>query len=333
MDNTKIGDGWLLFVDVIDLVKYYDTQTGIFNLGRQKKVRAVDGVSFEIEKGKTLGLVGESGCGKTTVAKCLLRLIEPDSGQVLLGGKDVLRLKGNELRKIRRNLQIIFQDPFSSLDPRMSVKDIIEEPLKIHNVYDSLEREERVFNLLKLVGLTNEQGSRFPHEFSGGQRQRIGIARALALNPEFVVADEPVSALDVSVRSQILNLMKDLQDQFNLTYLFIAHDISVVRFMSDNIAVMYLGNIVENANADELFALPLHPYTKALLSAVPDPKIKKKNDRIILKGDVPSPIDPPKGCKFHTRCPYMKERCTVEEPQPQMVKDHLVACHFFREIN
>lgn len=323
-----------MFVDVKDLVKYYDAQTGIFTLGRQKKVRAVDGVSFDIERGKTLGLVGESGCGKTTVAKCLLRLIEPDSGQVLLEGRDVLKLRGNELRQVRRNMQIIFQDPFSSLDPRMSVKDIIGEPLKIHNVYDSLEREEQVFKLLELVGLSVEQGSRYPHEFSGGQRQRIGIARALALNPKFVVADEPVSALDVSVRSQILNLMKDLQDQFNLTYLFIAHDISVVRFMSDNIAVMYLGNIVENANADELFAFPLHPYTKALLSAIPDPKIKKKkNERVILKGDVPSPIDPPEGCKFHTRCSYMKERCTVEKPQPQMINDHLVACHFFREIS
>jgi len=328
-----IGDDGILFVSVKDLVKYYDAPTGIFTLGHQKKVRAVDGVNFNIERGKTMGLVGESGCGKTTVAKCLLRLIEPDSGEFLLEENDVFRLKGNELRQIRRNMQIIFQDPFSSLDPRMSVKDIIEEPLKIHNVYDNIERTERVSELLKLVGLNEEQGSRFPHEFSGGQRQRIGIARALALNPKFVVADEPVSALDVSVRSQILNLMKDLQDQFNLTYLFIAHDISVVRFMSDNIAVMYLGSIVENANADELFTRPLHPYTKALLSAIPDPKIKKEGERIILKGDVPSPINPPKGCKFHTRCPYVKEKCKIKEPQPQLIKEHLVTCHFFKELN
>lgn len=323
----------MVLLDVKGLTKSYDAQTGFLAFGRRRKVRAVEGVSFSVEEGETLGLVGESGCGKTTVAKCLLRLIEPDSGEVIFEGRNVLNLRGEELRRVRRDMQIIFQDPFSSLDPRMRVKDIVGEPLRVHGVCDGEEGEERVFRLLKLVGLSEEQASRYPHEFSGGQRQRIGIARALALNPKFVVADEPVSALDVSVRSQILNLMKDLQDEFDLAYLFVAHDISVIRFMSDHVAVMYLGEIVEKASADDLFASPLHPYTRALLSAVPDPNPKKKINRIILKGDVPSPINPPEGCRFHTRCPYMKERCKTEKPQPETVGDcHSVACHYFREI-
>lgn len=323
----------MVLMDVKGLTKHYDAQTGVFTFGRRKKVRAVEGVSFSIERGETLGLVGESGCGKTTVAKCLLRLIEPDSGEVLFEGRDILKLRGKALRRVRRDMQIIFQDPFSSLDPRMRVKNIVGEPLRVHKVCDGQEREERVFKLLEHVGLSEEQASRYPHEFSGGQRQRIGIARALALNPKFIVADEPVSALDVSVRSQILNLMKDLQDEFDLAYLFVAHDISVIRFVSDRVAVMYLGEIVEKAGADELFELPLHPYTKALLSAVPNPNPKKKIDRIILKGDVPSPIDPPEGCRFHTRCPYMRERCKTEKPQPQRVIDsHSVACHYFKDI-
>jgi oligopeptide/dipeptide ABC transporter ATP-binding protein len=285
-------------------------------------------VSFAIEKGKTLGLVGESGCGKTTVGRSLLRLVEPTSGEVLFNGRDLLRLDKEELRKTRASLQIIFQDPFSSLDPRMSVGEIIAEPIRNHLQSSRSEIRDRVAYLMDRVGLHADQMNRYPHEFSGGQRQRIGIARALALNPLLIVCDEPVSALDVSIQAQVMNLLAQLQEQMNLSYLFIAHDLSVVEHISDRVAVMYLGRIVELASDQELYEKPLHPYTQALLSAVPvpDPDFRKK--RIILEGDVPSPLHPPSGCAFHTRCPSKKDLCSRERPELTDVGNgHFVACH------
>ncbi|MCG7318056.1 MULTISPECIES: ABC transporter ATP-binding protein [Brevibacillus] len=311
------------------LKKYYPITGGVFakEIGA---VKAVDDVSFHVKRGETLGLVGESGCGKSTTGRSILRLIEPTSGEVLFEGKDVARMKREEVREIRKDMQIIFQDPFASLNPRHTVGKILEEPLIVHGVNSLKERSKRVHELLEVVGLSTYHAGRYPHQFSGGQRQRIGIARALILNPKLIVADEPVSALDVSVQSQVLNLMQDLQKEYNLTYLFIAHDLSVVRHISDRVGVMYLGRIAEIADKDELYANPHHPYTKALLSAVPVADPDKKQERIILQGDLPSPANPPSGCTFHTRCPHVMDVC--REKRPEMLKlreDHLVACHLY----
>jgi oligopeptide/dipeptide ABC transporter ATP-binding protein len=313
-------------VVVKDLVKYFPVRSGL--LQRVVAwVQAVDGVSFTIRQGETLGMVGESGCGKTTVGRSMLRLIEPTSGSVYFDGTDVLSLKGKALKDMRRNMQIIFQDPYASLDPRMPIGQSVMEGLNVHGIGTRRDRVETMLETLKKVGLEDYHARRYPHEFSGGQRQRIGIARALALQPKFIICDEPVSALDVSIQSQVLNILKDLQREFGLTYLFIAHNLSVVEHISDRVAVMYLGKMVELAGRDELFADPKHPYTLALMSAIPIPDPSLKRDRIILKGDVPSPLHPPSGCRFHPRCPVAIERCSVEEPVFREIKpDHWVAC-------
>lgn len=308
-------------VEVRDLVKHFPIE------GTDDVLRAVDGVSFKIFAGETLGLVGESGCGKSTVGRCLLRLIEPTSGEISFAGRDILSLDRKALRQLRREMQIIFQDPYASLNPRMKVGDIVGEPLVIHNEGTKEERRERVAELLRRVGLDPDYMKRYPHEFSGGQRQRIGVARTLALNPKLIVADEPVSALDVSVQAQVVNLLQELQDEFKLTYLFISHGLAVVEHISSRVAVMYLGRIVEIAPAAELYANPLHPYTQALLSAIPIPDPTKKRNRIILQGDVPTPINPPSGCRFRTRCPIAIEDCAHVDPELREVSSaHQVAC-------
>ncbi|WHY87385.1 dipeptide ABC transporter ATP-binding protein [Neobacillus novalis] len=315
-------------VEVKNLKKYFPKNKGLFG-GKKFFVKAVDDVSFTIKKGETLGLVGESGCGKSTTGRMLMRLLDPTEGQILFEGNEISSLNDNQIRDIRKEFQMVFQDPYASLNPRMKVSDIIAEPLIVHG-YPKEKREERVQHLLEVVGLNAYHADRFPHEFSGGQRQRIGIARALAVNPKLIVADEPVSALDVSIQSQILNLLKDLQEEFNLTYLFIAHDLSVVEHISDRVGVMYLGKIVELADKDNLYKEPLHPYTKALLSAVPVPNPRLKRERIILTGDIPSPSNPPSGCTFHTRCPFAMEECKKVVPQLKEISDrHFVSCHLY----
>ncbi len=308
-----------------NLTKHFRTRSGL--------VRAVDGVSFDLREGETLALVGESGCGKSTTARLVLRLIEPTAGTVQFEGRDITAIPGAELRRLRRRMQIVFQDPFASLNPRMTVGATLDEPLRLHRYGNAARRKDRVTELLGLVGLSQEHAARYPHEFSGGQRQRVGIARALALEPALVVCDEPVSALDVSVQAQVVNLLGDLQARLGLSYLFIAHDLAVVKHVATRVAVMYLGRIVETAARDELFARPLHPYTRALLAAIPRPDPAQKLARQVPGGDVPSPLDPPPGCHFHTRCPFAADRCRTEVPTlRQVAPAHLTACHFAEEL-
>ena len=325
--NAAVGETLL---EVKDLKMYFPVTAGFLVQKKVADVRAVDDVSFEVKHGETLGLVGESGCGKSTTGRAILQLHRPTEGSVLFDGDDLTLLSGNDLRAYRRRMQMIFQDPYSSLNPRMSVGSIVAEPMVIHGLYKGAERKERVEYILNAVGLNPYFAGRYPHEFSGGQRQRIGIARALAVEPEFLVCDEAVSALDVSIQAQIINLLEDLQQEFDLTYLFIAHDLAVVRHISDRVAVMYLGKLMEVAESLELYQNPLHPYTKALLSAVPitDPEIERARERVILTGDVPSPLRPPPGCVFNTRCPIVIDECRERVPEWREVEtDHWVACH------
>ncbi|GAW28721.1 ABC transporter ATP-binding protein [Carboxydocella sp. ULO1] len=306
-----------------------------FEVGHGQVLKAVNNLNLTIHKGETVGLVGESGCGKSTAGRTIIRLYEPTAGQVLFNGRNIYDLKGKELLQLRRGMQMIFQDPYASLNPRMTVGDIIGEALDIHGLAKGKARQERIIELLRLVGLNAEHANRFPHEFSGGQRQRVGIARALAVEPQFIICDEPISALDVSIQAQVVNLLKDLQEKMGLTYLFIAHDLAMVKYISDRVAVMYLGKMAELAESFELYDRPLHPYTQALLSAIPipDPEVEASRQRIILQGDVPSPINPPSGCHFRTRCRYAKPICAEQEPELRdMGGGHMVACHFAGEV-
>jgi len=320
-----------VLLQVRNLKKYFPIYKGLVFSRHVNDVKAVDDVSFDVFRGETLGLVGETGCGKTTVGRTVLRLYEPTEGQVLFDGVDLMSLRENDMRRFRRRMQMIFQDPYASLNPRMTVGSIISAPLDVHTSLGQAQKRERVQELLRIVGLNPDFVNRYPHEFSGGQRQRIGIARALAINPDLIVCDEPISSLDVSIQAQVVNLLEELQDQLGLTYIFIAHDLSMVRHISDRMAVMYLGKIMELANRDEIYLNPLHPYTQALMSAVPvpDPLRARKRQRILLEGDLPSPVNPPAGCRFNTRCPLADERCRQEPPLYRELKPgHFVACHY-----
>jgi oligopeptide/dipeptide ABC transporter ATP-binding protein len=335
--DTVVESKTRTLLDVRDLTMHFPLTQGIVLQRVVGHVRAVDGITFTIERGKTLGLVGESGSGKTTIGRTLVRLYKPTGGQALFDDVDLAKLEGEQLRQMRRRVQMVFQDPYASLNPRYTIGSLVAEPMQIYKLGSASEIRERTEELLHVVGLRPEYIDRYPHEFSGGQRQRIAVARALSINPEFVIADEPVSALDVSVRAQVLNLLQRLQQQFHLTYLFVSHDLSVVRHVADRIAVMYLGKIVELADRDELYAAPKHPYTKALLSAIPipDPKVERKRQRIILSGDLPSPINIPKGCRFHTRCPMAQQICREIEPvfERKEGNNHLAACHFSEKVS
>ncbi|HEU0002716.1 MAG TPA: dipeptide ABC transporter ATP-binding protein [Ktedonobacteraceae bacterium] len=332
--DTAVASKTLL--DVRDLKMHFPLTSGIVLQRVVGYVRAVDGISFTIERGQTMGLVGESGSGKTTIGRTIVRLYKPTGGQILFDNIDLAKLRGEPLRQARQRVQMIFQDPYASLNPRFTIGSLIAEPMHIYKVASNKEIRDRTSELLRVVGLRSEYIDRYPHEFSGGQRQRIAVARALAINPEFVIADEPVSALDVSIRAQVLNLLQSLQQRFNLTYLFVSHDLSVVRHVADRIAVMYLGKIVELSDRDELYNAPKHPYTRALLSAVPipDPQIEKRRQRIILSGDLPSPIKIPSGCRFHTRCPMAQDICREVEPtyEAKEGREHYAACHFSEKV-
>lgn len=316
-----------VLLEVEDLKKYFPINPGVF--GKPKDfVKAVDGVSFKLYTGETLGLVGESGCGKSTIGRCVLRLLEPTNGKVLFDGKNILELNTKQMRKTRKDMQIIFQDPTSSLNPRMTISSIVGEAFSIHNIGKRRERRQKVINLLAEVGMGEDALNRYPHEFSGGQKQRVGIARALSVEPKLIIADEPVSSLDVSIQAQIINLMKELQQKRGLSYLFISHDLNVIEHICDKVIVMYLGKIVEFADKKALYHIPKHPYTESLLNATPIVDIDIKREKHLLEGDVPSPVNPPSGCRFHTRCPYVKEKCSKEEPKLEGVENRLVACHY-----
>jgi oligopeptide transport system ATP-binding protein len=333
--TATAGNGAETLLSVKNLKMHFPITQGIILQRQIGSVKAVDDVSFDIRSGETLGLVGESGCGKSTTGRAILQLYKPTAGVVEFNGRDLVKLKSGEMRRMRRELQMIFQDPYASLNPRMTVGSIIGEPLEIHNLAKGREKTERVQELLRTVGLNPYFANRYPHEFSGGQRQRIGIARALAVEPKFIVCDEPISALDVSIQAQIINLLEELQEKLGLTYLFIAHDLAVVRHISDRVAVMYVGKIVEVTDRNEIFESPLHPYTRALLSAIPipDPVLEKRRTRMILIGDVPSPVNPPVGCRFNPRCPYAEENCRTDEPPLDEVRPgHFVACHYWDEV-
>ncbi len=319
-------------LEIENLKKYYPIETGIIK-SKTSYLKAVDGVSFAVKKGETLGIIGESGCGKSTVAKLLMGLEKPTSGSIKFKGTDILSLDKTQMKKFRKSMQMVFQDPYSSLDPKKTAGYIIQEPLFIHNVGTKAQREARVKELLKMVGLDYYHANRYPHEFSGGQRQRINIARAIALNPEIVICDEPVSALDVSIQAQVINLLKKLQQELGLTYIFISHDLSVVKYLSDRLAIMYLGEIVETGDSKSIYSNPIHPYTKALFSAIPPESPLEEKEKIILEGDVPSPMAPPAGCKFHTRCPYTQQICQESKPLLRATKNgQKVACHLSEQL-